>query len=99
MEVVSFMSGPPLVVHVYWYNRRHDLIGTRGYCCSIAASAFVDLTEYLRRVGEFLIAHGHVSKIMALNEILYSVNVIVATKLSTGEIGDLLQEYCLAPAN
>lgn len=71
----------------------------RAYFGSIGANAFVDLTEYLSRVGEFLRAQGHVCRIMSLNATPYSVNVIVATELSTDEMGDLLRDYRLAPAN
>lgn len=92
------MSGPP-VIDVYWHNRRRSRQGTRAYFGSIGANAFVDLTEYLSRVGEFLRAQGHVCQIMSLNATPYSINVIVATELSTDEMGDLLRDYRLAPAN
>lgn len=92
------VSGPP-VIDIYWYNRRHAQHGTGAYFGAIAASAFVDLTEYLSRVGEFLRAQGHACRIMAVNATLYSVNVIVDTRLSTDEMSVLLQECRLAPAN
>ncbi|KAL7932892.1 hypothetical protein V8C35DRAFT_305750 [Trichoderma chlorosporum] len=93
-------NGPP-VLDVYWTNRKvsptDDLVGSQFRV--IASGAFVDVTEYLSRVGEFLRAVGGACLIMSLNATLYSVNVIVSTDLSQREMQELLLQHHLAPAH
>ncbi|KAK5997568.1 hypothetical protein PT974_02931 [Cladobotryum mycophilum] len=85
-------AGPP-ALEVYWHNRllptdddadADDRGGEDHWFTGLVTSAFVDVTEYLRRVGEFL-ALGS-CEVLALNATKYAVNVIVATELSREEV-------------
>ncbi|EQL04065.1 hypothetical protein OCS_00220 [Ophiocordyceps sinensis CO18] len=92
------VAGPP-ALDVYWSNRKVTLDLDYSQFRAIASSAFVDVTEYLARVGELPRATAGSCEIIALNATLYSVNVIVGTDLSQGAMRDLLFEHRLAPAH
>ncbi|KAF7550248.1 hypothetical protein G7Z17_g5864 [Cylindrodendrum hubeiense] len=74
-------AGPP-ALEVHWHNRM--MTGRSNAFFSFVASAFVNVTEYLKRVGEF-IAMGSV-EILSLNATKYAVNIVVATDLSKDEM-------------
>ncbi|KAH6884399.1 hypothetical protein B0T10DRAFT_362705, partial [Thelonectria olida] len=89
----EFISGPP-GVDIYWHNRM--LTGRDDQFFSFGASGHVDVTEYVRRMGNFLAKGSCI--IMALNATKFSVNVVVATELSRDEMMGWLKEYGLCPA-
>lgn len=84
--------GPP-ALDIYWHNRYMGPVDSlfRGAACRVV----IDVTEYLSRLGKFLDTAKGSCDIMALNATLYSVNVIVATKLCHGEMKRLLSEHGL----
>lgn len=92
---VPHMAGPP-AVDVYWHNRRsgRDPDQFRG----VSLAAFVDVTEYLVRLGKFLDVVKGSCSVQSLNATLYSVNVIVSTAMSRKEMSRLMLEHELAPA-
>ncbi|KAH7120297.1 hypothetical protein B0J13DRAFT_532193 [Dactylonectria estremocensis] len=90
-------AGPP-ALELYWYNRtsRTSPEECDDLFTSFSASAFVDVTEYLKRLGEFLA--GEPVKIASLNATTYAVHVGIMTELSQEEMADLLNRYRLWPA-
>ncbi|KAF7550127.1 hypothetical protein G7Z17_g5927 [Cylindrodendrum hubeiense] len=86
----EFISGPPSL-DIYWHNRM--LTGRDDQFFSIGMSGFVDVTEYVRRMGNFIAKGSCV--IMVLNVTKFSVNVVVATELSRDEMMGRLKEYGL----
>jgi hypothetical protein len=89
----EFISGPPSL-DIYWHNRM--LTGRDDQFFGFGVSGFVDVTEYVRRMGNFLARGSCV--IMALNMTKFAVNVTVATELSRDEMRYWLKEYGLSPA-
>lgn len=83
----------PLALDVYWHNRYMGLVDSlfRGAACCVV----IDVTEYLSRLGKFLDATNGSCEVLALNATLYSVNIIVATKLCHEEMKQLLSEHGL----
>ncbi|KAM3530756.1 hypothetical protein NHJ13051_001196 [Beauveria bassiana] len=91
----AVVSGPP-ALDLYWHNR---YLGPEpGLFRGIAAAGFVNVTEYIVRLGSFLAETKGACKIRALNTTLYSVNVIVTTNLSQAEMMQYLLKHGLAPA-
>ncbi|KAH7142899.1 hypothetical protein B0J13DRAFT_51584 [Dactylonectria estremocensis] len=89
----EFTSGPPCL-DIYWHNRM--MTGRDDQFLGLGVSGFVDVTEYVRRMGNFLAKGSCV--IMALNVTKFSVNVVVATELSRDEMMGRLKKYGLCPA-
>lgn len=89
-------AGPP-ALDIYWHNRYHG--PEPGLFRGVACAGFVDVTEYIARLGIFLkfAKEKDICQIKALNSTLYSVNIIVATQESATNMMRLLLEYGLAP--
>lgn len=88
-------SGPP-ALDVYWHNR---YLGPQpGLFRGVAAAGFINVTEYIVRLGSFLAETKGACKILALNTTRYSVNVIVSTSLSQAEMQQYFLKHGLAPA-
>ncbi|KAK7423683.1 hypothetical protein QQX98_000873 [Neonectria punicea] len=85
--------GPP-AVEIYWVNR--TMTGRKDPFRSFLARAFVDVTEYLKRIGE-LLERGSV-EIFSLNATKYAVNVVVGTDLSHKEMMIRIRQCSLFPA-
>ncbi|KAH7122984.1 hypothetical protein EDB81DRAFT_813369 [Dactylonectria macrodidyma] len=90
----EFISSPPSL-DIYWHNRM--VTGRNDQFFGLGVSGFVDVTEYVRRMGNFLAKGSCV--IMALNVTKFSVNVVIATELSRDEMMGRLKEYGLCPAH
>ncbi|KAH6975068.1 hypothetical protein BKA56DRAFT_589982 [Ilyonectria sp. MPI-CAGE-AT-0026] len=88
-------AGPP-ALELYWYNRTHASAEDIDLFSNFTASAFVDVTEYLKRLGEFLAVEP--VKIASLNATTYAVHVGILTELSQEEMADRLNRYRLWPA-
>ncbi|KAH7153511.1 hypothetical protein EDB81DRAFT_882448 [Dactylonectria macrodidyma] len=85
-------------LELYWYNRtsRTSPEEPDDLFTSFTASAFVDVMEYLKRLGKFLA--GEPVKIVSLNATTYAVHVGIMTELSQEEMADRLNRYGLWPA-
>lgn len=86
-------AGPPAVA-LYWHNRKQT--GGDGQFCDFSASAFVDVTEYLLRFGDFLKMGS--CDISALNATKYAVSIIFATDLSEDEVMARMKKCNIFPA-
>ncbi len=95
------VAGPP-ALDVFWVNRKaasDDDQDSDARFQAIASHAFISVTEYISRIGEFLRVANGSCQIMSLNATLYSVNVIVATDMPCSEMVTLLFKQRLAPAH
>ena len=86
-------AGPPAVA-LYWHNGNH--LGVDDRFQGFTATAFVDVTKYLRRLGDFLkmgsCSVGH----LIVTE--YAVGISVAADLSTEEMMARSKKCNLFPA-
>ena len=89
-------AGPP-DLGIYWDNRRRTP-GLDDQFRGFVHNAFVSVTEYLSRIGEFLRASDGACKIVGLNATLYSVNLIVDTDMSQKEMMALMKSARVFPA-
>ncbi|KJZ70265.1 hypothetical protein HIM_10346 [Hirsutella minnesotensis 3608] len=85
-------AGPPGVA-LFWYNRKHA--GRSGQFSSLAAHGFVNVTEYLVRLGEFFKLKS--CKLLSLNITDFAVNIIIATDLSEDDVLARLRQCKLFP--
>ncbi|KAM0744012.1 hypothetical protein ACQRIT_001326 [Beauveria bassiana] len=91
-------SGFPIVDGKYIDNGALKDADPDEAVVSWISAGFVNVTEYIVRLGSFLAETKGACKIRALNTTLYSVNVIVTTNLSQAEMMQYLLEHGLAPA-
>ena len=86
-------TGPP-ALDVHWYNRNYS--DMEDQFRFVAFHSPVEVTEYLRRVGNFL---GLAKcRVMSLNATKYSVNLIISTEMANDEMMKELKNYNLLPA-
>ena len=86
-------AGPP-AIEVYIHNRHssdHPEL-FRG----VGLNAFVDITEYIQRVGRFF-AMGS-CELVSLNVTRYALNAVVITELTRTEVADRMQQCGVFPA-
>ncbi|KAJ6441555.1 ABC multidrug transporter [Purpureocillium lavendulum] len=86
----------PPRLEIYWHNRM--LSGREDHFMGAVTSAFVDVTEYLRRVGRFLDSEQEkenqqgTCEVLALNATQCAINVIVAVECSNEDMMARLAE-------
>lgn len=92
------VAGPP-ALDVYWHNRRVTPGREQDQFRTLVSNAFVDMTEYIARIGELLRTVGASCELVSLNATKYSVTIIISTESSQEEMKGLLLSCRLAPAH